>query len=218
MEFDPHLFCRIDQRDFIFEHGKGAPCAPNLVDRISLRLVAKFCEAVEGLGNGLALDQAIDVSARACGGIAIELKPKRHALKEEHPHAALPQMAFKPVAFRGLRQGVRAQAESGEANVRTVFFCMPGRSGQGAQQESSAAVTRRPKPNLSPGERGRLRGHFAPKPAAQSIHAPLVNGALAARSPGAGSRCEVAKFSGKLKRCNAQWNRFSHKARKRVLP
>ena len=152
MEFDPHPFCRIDQRDFIFEHGKGAPCVSNLGDRMSLRLVTKFGEAVESLGNGLGLDHAIDVSARACGGIAIELQPKRHTLKEEHPHATLPQMAFKPLAFRGLRQGVGAQGESGVAKVRPVFFCMPGRSGQGAQQESSAAVARRPKPNLPPGE------------------------------------------------------------------
>ena len=218
MEFDPHPFCRIDQRDFIFEHGKGAPCVSNLGDRISLRLVTKCGEAVESLGNGLGLDHAIDVSARACGRIAIELQPKRHTLKEEHPHATIPQMAFKPLAFRGLRQGVGAQGESGVTKVRPVFFCMPGRSGQGAQQESSAAVARRPKPNLPPGETRGLPGHFTPKPAAQGIYAPLVKGALAARSPGADSRCKVSKFSGKLKRCNAHWNRFSHKARKRVLP
>ena len=84
MEFDPHAFCRIDQRDFIFEHRKGAPCVSNLGDRISLRLVTKFGEAVESLGNGLGLDHAIDVSARACGRIAIELQSKRHTLEEKH--------------------------------------------------------------------------------------------------------------------------------------
>ena len=64
MELDPHLFCRIDQRDFVFKAGKGAPCAANLSDRISLRLVTKIGEAVESLGNGLGLDDAIDVSAK----------------------------------------------------------------------------------------------------------------------------------------------------------
>ena len=108
MEFDPHPFCRIDQREFIFEHGEGAPCFSNLGNRMSLRFVTKLGEAVESFGNGFGLDHAIDVPARACGGIAIELKPKRHALKEEHPHATLPQMAFKLLAFRGLRQGVGA--------------------------------------------------------------------------------------------------------------
>ena len=154
MEFDPHAFCRIDQRDFVFKPGEGAPCVSNLGDRMSLRLVTKFGETVESFGNSLGLDQEIDVSARACGRIAIELQPKRHTLEEKHPHATLPQMAFKPVAFRPLRQGVGAQAESDVAKVRSVFFCVPGRSGQYAQQEASAAVARRPKPNLSPGERG----------------------------------------------------------------
>ena len=197
--------------------GKGAPCVSNLGDRMSLRLVTKRGETVESLGNGLRLDQEIDVSARACGRIAIELQPKRHTLEEKHhtPRSRRWRSSLFHSAHCA-RAWVLSRKRRGEGALCLLLCARALRSVCATRGLGSGGAPPKAKPLAS-----RTREPPWPlhrKPAAQSIHAPLVKGAFAARSPGADTRCKVSKFSGKLKRCNAHWNRFSHKARKRVLP
>ena len=75
-------------------------------------------------------------------------------------------------------------------------------------------MARSPQPDLPPRVAKGLPGHFTLKPASQSADAPLVKRAPAARSLGANR--DIPRFSGKQR--NTHWNRFSHRARKRVLP
>ena len=104
-------------------------------------------------------------------------------------------MAFKPLAFHGVRQGLGAQGEGDVTKVRSVFFRLPGRSGQRPQQEASAAMARRPQPDLPPGGTGGLPSRFTLKPAAQSLRRPTREGSARRALPRRGFRLRSPRDS-----------------------